>query len=277
MQGVDYASIDGNTQPNVAQARKAGVRFAIVRAVGVEHNKCFADPHMARDRDIWSRTDGPQRVAGAFGAYLILGFHSGDPEPEDQARAFIGTYGPRQLGELPPTIDVEFPGELGRKGTALSADGALERVERAHALLTSYYGVVMVYTSARVWTEDLDNLTSPIGAVAPLWLKTPYVYRAGNKPHPEACPAIGEIPTPWRVAPNGPGAWVQQYQGDAKNYPGFSSTVDCNAWLTQDATGEWVKRRLAYYNCSELTTFQRTHGLTPDGIIGPATFAYLTA
>lgn len=270
MQGVDYASVDENKPPDVLKARAAGVKFTYVRAC----EGTLRDPHMERDRHVWGRGPGNERIAGAFGAYLILYWGQHAPEPEEQARAFIGYYGARLNGELPPVLDVEF--RNGREATGLTAQQALDRIERAYYTLRNYYGVVAVYTSARVWTEDLDGLPSAMGQVSPLWIKTPYVYKAGNKPHPEACPVPTEIPLPWRHELS-PGVWIQQYQGDAKGYPGFSSTVDCNVFLPHNASDSWVKRRLAYYNMAELPQFQQMFNLLPDGIVGPATFSYLTA
>lgn len=270
MQGVDYASVDENKTPDVLKARAAGVKFAYVRAC----EGTWRDPHMERDRHLWGRGSTNTRIAGAFGAYLILSWGNPDRDPEEQARAFIDYYGPRLPGELPPVLDVEFP--HGRAATGLSARDALDYIERAYYLLRNYYGIVALYTSARVWHEDLDSLESSIGQVAPLWVKTPYVYKAGNKPHPEACPAPTEIPVPWRHEMS-PGAWIQQYQGDAKGYPGFSSTVDCDIFLSRMQEDAWVRRRLAHYNMPDVVQFQRVFGLTPDDIIGPATFSYLTA
>lgn len=287
MEGVDYASVDENQPPNVLLARQAGVKFTIVRGAYTSGGKVKPDLDMTRDRDAWGNAATwaatGRTTPGAFGAYLILGHSKVDPSPVEQAQTFIATYGKRRLGELPPTLDVEF--RTGRVATGLTAEQALQRCEIALQTLQGYYGVVMTYTSTRVWKEDLGDLDSQPFESSPLWIKTGYVYKAGNRPHPESCPATpGELPRPWQPSRVlGPGAWVHQYQGDAKGYPGFSSTVDCNRFLVRDCTkqavqpGSWIAQRLATYNCSDVVTFQRACGLSVDGVIGPATFAMLTA
>lgn len=264
MQGVDYASVDENKSPDV---KAANVSFAIVRGSYCYGGKTLRDKHMTRDRDAWA----PAR----FGSYMIIGWGTDDPPIDTQVAGFVAAYGKRRPGELPPGLDVEF--SHGRAATGLSAEEALKRCERALTLMQSVYGCVMTYTSARVWHEDLGDLDSRAFSTSPLWVKTPYVYKAGNPPHPEVCPEVGELPAPWRAqSADCPGVWIQQYQGDAKAYPGFTSTVDCNKFLTRRSDA-WVRRQLARYNCSEVLQLQAMYNLTLDGIVGPTTFAYLTA
>jgi peptidoglycan hydrolase-like protein with peptidoglycan-binding domain len=67
------------------------------------------------------------------------------------------------------------------------------------------------------------------------------------------------VPTPW-----GDQWGVQQYQGDARGYPGFRSTVDLDRLHVvqqgdQGDTVRWIQRRLP--------------GLVVDGIFGPKTRA----
>ncbi len=283
MQGIDYASVDENQPPDVLKARAAGVKFAIVRGAYTIGPKSVADTHMARDRNAWGAQPGSSaRIPGAFGSYVIFGWAANDPPVIEQARAFIAAYGRRLPGELPPTMDVEFP--FGRAASGRTPQEIINELESGYVILREHYSVVMTYTSTRLWREDLDNIDAPWLAESPLWIKTPYVYKAGNKPHPEACPAtVGDLPKPWMSADSA-GAWVHQYQGDAKGYPGFTSTVDCNRFVpfvtsaeTSDARVAWIKRRLATYNCSDLLQLQRVFGLQLDGVIGPATFSYLTA
>src|SRR4029079_16089728 len=105
--------------------------------------------------------------------YLFLRFPRGNkpaPRPEAQAAAAIETIGELEDGDLPPTVDVEFPGK-GRAETGLTARACLERVGAAVAALKRHYGVApLVYTSARVWRDDLGN--APAGELTerPLWL-----------------------------------------------------------------------------------------------------------
>lgn len=276
IQGFDYASVDGNHAP---PADAAGA-FVIVRGAFSYKGKIIFDQHLERDR-------GPTTAAGkVFGSYLILGYDQAGPTPEVQARGFIAAYGARRDGELPPALDVEFPGADGRKSYGISAAEALEWTLRAYRILLSFYGVVMIYTSARVWHEDLADLPCPELADAPLWIKTAYAYKAGQPDHPEACPVpmivTANLPVPWRAAGSA-GAWINQYQGDAKGVHGYSSTVDCNSWMvasefglgSHDARAQWVAGKLSRANVRSVVEFQRVHGLQMDGVIGPRTFAAL--
>lgn len=281
--GVDYASVDENHTPNFTNAASFGVRFAGVRAAFTFKGQTFADPCVARDRDALA-------AAGIqFFPYLILGW-TVDPLPQvDKFEECVGDLRP---GELPVALDVEFPGN-GISDYRLTPAEALARIETALAALQSRYGVVMIYTSRRVWTEDLGDIDSSACAVCPLWLKTPYVYRERNPPHPENPGPIGELPGPWkRLGVNG--GWIHQYQGDAINVPGFSSTVDLNRFLPYAAnpgderTG-FVVKQLGAHGVAVTNPFdavliraairqlQANAGLDHDGVIGPRTFAALCA
>lgn len=274
MIGLDYASVDGNKPPNFELAYSAGCRFAVVRGAYTVSGTSVTDFHMLRDRE-------KARESGlTFGAYLILGFPLPGRWSQASAAEQVGTFarvlGKRKRTELPPCLDVEFPN--GRKATGLSARAALAWIESAYSLLTDVYGIVSVYTSARVWSEDLDGLDSPLLATAPLWIKTPYQWQARNPPHLGNLPAIGELPRPWRT-PSSPGVWCRQFQGDAIGYPGFTSTVDLNEWRFPRVETPWLVERagehpngLAY----AIRAYQAGHGLIADGIVGPATFAALT-
>ncbi len=285
--GVDYASVDGNNPPDFRAARAAGYRFAIVRGAypTSSDRKMRIDKHYQRDAEAI-------RAAGiVLGSYVILDY-SGQITPEQQIATFATSIGERKPGDLPVGLDIEFPG--GRPSTGLTSRQALTWAERAYTALRLRFGTVMTYTSARVWHEDLDDRPSICGR-GPGWIKTPYAYRAGNPPHPERQGALGILPVPWRGAAS-PGVWIQQYQGDAKPVPGFSSTVDLNAFKAMfpgetSSRVRWVQLQLR----SELgwhagsvdglrygpTTvdavkmLQCAHGLVVDGIIGPATFAFL--
>lgn len=285
LQGVDYASVDENKAPDFAAARAAGTRFAIVRGAYPTGGRMRTDAHYGRDRDAI-------RAAGlVLGSYVILDY-SGAITPEQQVQTFAAAIGTRLPGDLPVGLDVEFPG--GRASTGLSSKQAIAWVDRAYQALRARFGTVMTYTSARVWHEDLDDRTSVCGD-GPVWLKTPYAYKAGNPPHPERQGELGKLPVPWRGT-SSPGAWIQQYQGDARPVPGFSSTVDLNAFLamrpgeTSDRV-RWVQLQLRAesgwhtgsvdgltYGPSTVDAvkmLQTAHGLEADGVIGPVTFAFL--
>ncbi len=253
--GIDYARVDGNKHPiDFKAAYAAGCRFAILRGSW----GTVQDTIYKRDADAI-------RAAGmSLGAYMFLRFPTKlQPvaDPETQARTLIASVGALEPGDLPVTLDVEFPGN-GRKDTLFSARQAIEWCERAHDTLRHVYPSVMVYTSARVWHEDLADMPSKLGAACPLWIKTPYFWKTGRTYDTEKFHVIGgELPLPWAT---GPGCWFQQIQGDAVGVPGFSATVDVNLfWPLQrgerGARVRWMQERL------------RNAGLKVDGDFGPAT------
>lgn len=282
--GIDTASVAGNKDPNWAKAKAEGpISFAIIRSnYGTSEDKTFK-------RD-WSKI----KDAGLTrGAYLFLRFPRDGkpaPSPEAQAKAMIETVGALTHFDLPPTVDVEFPGK-GRTETGLTAEQCLVRVQVACDVLQSYYNVLpMLYTSARVWRDDLKNHVALGLLECPLWLARYYV-KAGP-----ACrdPSIFEegkknppVPTPW-----GPDDqdywWFHQFQGNAVNLPGFNGKVDMNRFnsLFKGSTGnrvKWVQKRLGTKvdgkfgaktekACRDLQLHQ---GLVSDGIVGPRTFAAL--
>jgi lysozyme len=281
--GIDTASVAGNENPDWSRAKTEGpLGFALIRC------------NFGQRPDADFNRDWPKlKEAGLLrGAYFFLRFpRNGDavPTPEAQARTWIDTLGPLEAGDLPPALDVEFPGK-GRSETGLSAETCLEGVLSAHALLKKAYGVPpLIYTSARVWRDDLANLPAPDLAESPLWLAR-YRFDAGPAMRDTSVFEDGKldppVPPPWGDATNW---WIHQYQGDATDFPGFpSGKVDVNRFnsLRPDATGDrvrWVQRRLALPETgvfeatmkTSVRAFQTKRGLADDGAIGPRTFAAL--
>lgn len=271
--GIDYASIDGNVPPDfaklkdAAKAQGSSVGVAIVRgAYGT-----WPDPTVQRD---WRRA-----IDAGFtcGAYLLLRMLKG-MGPESQVHAFADNVGALRYHDLVPIIDVE--------DTGFSPEAELEWVHRAWLEMRRTYATPpMIYTSARVWAEDLKDLPAGEMTDSPLWLAKPW-------PRPIRTPADF---TPFKQGVNdptvppswGPGNWwMHQYQGDALPVPGFSNTVDLSRFnLMQQGEMsvrvKWVQQRLGMkvtgmFN-SDMTTrikaFQAMTGLVADGIIGPKTFA----
>src|SRR4249919_1120856 len=98
----------------------------------------------------------------------------------------------------------------------MTARQLLDGVREAWKTLRDHYRVApIIYTSARVWREDLANLPAPDLVESPLWLarypfwKGTAVYDprhfAGGRLNPPVPPPWGD-PTNW---------WIHQYQGDA--------------------------------------------------------------
>jgi GH25 family lysozyme M1 (1,4-beta-N-acetylmuramidase) len=281
--GIDTASVAGNKNPDWMRAKaEVPVDFAIIRSNwGTAPDSVF-------------RRDWPKlKDAGIVrGAYLFLRFpHSKwgrPPSPAAQARAFIATVGNLGQSDLPPSLDVEFPG--GRRETGMTSRQILAGVRDAWQTLRGHYGVApLIYTSARVWKEDLDNLPAPDLTESPLWLaryhflKGPAVY--GPRVFARG-PINPPVPPPWGDATNW---WIHQYQGDAVGLPGFpTGNVDMNTFnvMVRGATGDrvrWAQRRLGIVPSGvfdpategALRAFQSKKGLGADGMVDPRTFAYL--
>ena len=173
----------------------------------------------------------------------------------------------------------------------MSARRILDGVRAAWKVLKDHYGVApIIYTSARVWKHDLDNLAAPDLIESPLWLAAYFSFKKGPYRLSEADFAGGKhsplIPPPWGDATNW---WIHQYQGDALNLPGFPrGNVDMNRFhsLQKGASGDqvkWVQRRLGIAQTGQfddameraLRAFQSQKGISPSGVVDILTFAYL--
>ena len=273
MLGIDYASVDGNSKPNLAVARAAGLRFAFVRATYAK----WADLTAARDRDAI-------RDAGlVFGAYLFPVMTRGAPEPEEQVAAFVLAAGLERSRDFAPVIDLEWPGGIAKTGRTRTE--LVEWIGRAIAALRKTYGCApIIYSSARVLDgSDGDSLAGEAGHLldeCPLWLarypfKTRIAPQLGATPAAPPVPA-GRDPDDW---------WVHQFQGDAVHFQGFTSTVDVDRFnaMSLGASGgrvRWLQARLgvADHGFGDATdaavrALQAKRGLVVDGVVGPATFA----
>jgi GH25 family lysozyme M1 (1,4-beta-N-acetylmuramidase) len=281
--GIDTASVAGNKNPDWLWAKsKVPIDFAIIRSNwGTAPDKVF--------RRDWPKLRAARLVRGA---YLFLRFphsrYNRTPTPTAQARAFIATVGDLDTCDLPPTLDVEFPG--GRSETGMTPHQLLDGVRGAWRTLRDHYGVApIIYTSARVWREDLANLPAPDLVESPLWLAR-YPFRKGPAVYDPRTLAATRfslpVPPPWGDATNW---WIHQYQGDAVGLPGFpTGNVDMNRFNTmvRGSAGDrvrWVQRRLGIQQSGvfdavtdqSLRAFQSKQGIGADGVIEPRTFAYL--
>lgn len=277
--GVDYGAVDGNRPPDLTAARRAGVRFVILRAV----YGTTPDPHCARDRDA-------VRSAGlTFGAYLFPLMGASNPPAETQVKAALASAALIPGKDLPLVLDIEFP--RGLAGTGRTRTEVAEWIGRAVTAIREQAGCEpLIYSSARVLDgTDGDALAGAANeaiAGCPLWLAR-YPFRT-------KIPAVLGIdvaapPVP-AVAGDPDGWWAHQYQGDAVQLSGFSATVDLNRWnpLRRGARGArvaWVQRRLGMAEGTPgvwddameavVVAFQLDRGLVADGVVGPATFAAL--
>jgi len=282
--GLDCASVDKNKNPNWGRAKAEGpLSFALLRA------------SYGRTPDSRFAHDWPEiKMAGLTrGAYLFLRFpkrgREAPPDPDVQAQALVDTVGALDRTDFPVTIDVEFP-DGGRVDTGMTSAQALDWVRAAWKVAHDAYGVApMLYTSARVWREDLNNAPAPDLAESPMWLAR-YFWKAG-RPAARDAGAFAErrldppVPPAWGDSSNW---WIHQYQGDAVEFPGFSSTVDVNRFnpMVKGARGDrvkWVQRRLGVSETgtfdaamlAQVRAYQRKRGLVDDGVVGPRTFASL--
>ena len=279
--GIDYASVDGNRPPDFnaikAAARSAGssVGFAILRgAWGTS-----PDDTIGRD---WKRASDAGIVCGAY-LYLRLPKGGYKESAEDQVHVFADVVGALTDRNLVPTIDVEDSG--------LPAQVELDFVRRAWESMRSIYGVPpMIYTSNRVWVEDLKNLPAGDMVDSPLWLAKPWPWVVHAPAVLSGDPFKGgkydpTVPQSW-----GPkNWWIHQYQGDARPVPGFSNTVDLSRFnlMRQGETGArvaWVQRRLGMIAdgqfsaamATRVKAFQVQSHLDADAVIGPKTFAAIS-
>ncbi|MGA9914331.1 MAG: GH25 family lysozyme, partial [Paraburkholderia sp.] len=281
--GLDTASVDENGDADWAKAKAEGpISFAIIRA----HTGWQRDARFARD---WSKI----KQAGIVrGAYLFLTFptprYPHVPDPALQAQGFIDVVGDLEESDFPPTLDVEFPG--GAILTHMTPQQLLDGVRAAWRVLKGRYRVApFIYTSARVWHEDLLDPDAPDLLESPLWL-TRYPFREKQVAVRDAAALASggalippNVPKPWGAG----NWWIHQYQGDARALPGFRQ-VDMNRFnpMLKGATGErvkWAQRRLgiaqsgAFDSAMEtvLKAFQNGKGLLADGVIDHRTFAFL--
>jgi GH25 family lysozyme M1 (1,4-beta-N-acetylmuramidase) len=274
--GVDIASVDGNEHIDWSLAKANGLRFIILRACyGTELDPSF--------HDYW-KAAGTANVKR--GAYLFLRF-AGDASPEVQVDAFLDIIGIPSPTDLPPTIDLEFPG--GRRPPGVSAKDALDFYLRAveHFVRRCVFAP-MTYTSYVVWVDPdgLANQKAPELTDTPLWVKY-WPWPIHTIAHIDPM-VVGALPTPPCPPPWGDSWAIEQYQGDAIKWPGFAATTDCDRFnqLGVGSSGgfvRWVQRRVkatvdgqfGSQTASLVKVFQQSKGLVADGVVGLDTFGYL--
>jgi lysozyme len=285
--GLDTFALDGNKVRDWVKAKEEG---AISFAVFESNWGTFPARVFLRE---WPKIHEAGLVRGA---YMFLRFpnpkndrrYGPCPSPVDQAKTFIKTVGKLDQSDLPPSLDVEFPGD-GRKITGLTARQCLDRVRAAWSVLKDFYGAApIIYTSARVWHEDLNNLAAPDLVESPLWLAHyPYKVRLVARTGPE----VGRLAPPLVPPPLGDPTnwWIHQYQGDALRLPGFATgNVDLNRFHAcgRGAVGnqvKWVQRRLGIAQTGNfdatteagLRAFQHSKGIEATLMVDPRTFAFL--
>lgn len=260
---VDYALTDGDAPPGFEAAKEyaGGSLLVGIRGAWGYDGQEFTDTTLARDAAVADAAGCP-----VFG-YVFLDYAT------DIAKTIAAISYVREPGDLPFALDLEM--DTPPPGTTPAS--RLAAAEYAAQLLMAKFGPhgVWVYTSFEQWQDHFGGLDSEILGGLPLWLKVPYPWNARNPPHLESVPGLGEIPTPWKRA-GSPGVWMEQFQGDAIGFPGFTSTVDISKFLTVTSPADprwvWINEVCG----GNFPKWQSANELTPDNIPGPASFAVLT-
>lgn len=297
--GVDFASVDGNLEPDFLRAKCAGISFAYIRRSYCYYDTVHRACHLAHD-DCYKDYAAKARAAGlVVGAYLFPSFALGAPTPAEQVANFLVAGGEVIQGkDLPVALDVEFTGN-GIADTHQSKEKVFSLVLEFLRELKKTFPTRAIYSSHVQWhdTNGLRGPDSPELEGVQLWQKTPYRLKAGwpmDKQTPPD-PHVGllkadphdyfRVPLPWEKQ----GWFMQQYQGDAVGVPGFSHTVDINRFVPFKVDTKSVTRREFLIDRLDhlmpehtdtpledvLRDFQRLNGLVPDAVVGVATFVAL--
>lgn len=266
MIGFDYASVDANQPPDFVAAKSAGARFGIVRSVYGRAVKGQTYPGPFRD-PVWKRDHQAVRDAGlTLGTYLFLcAPKSGvsTPSPEEQVDVMLDYAREIRVGDFPPFIDVE-------EDSTLSSDDYFEWVERACRRARERLGTWPgLYTSKRVWDEHLNNHAAGVLKSCALWIAKPWPWAVRTPVHLDGAPTYD----PYLIPPFGSQWFWYQYQGDATQWPGFSSTVDANRFnvLAKGASSDAVRWIQEHLNVFFMGAANARPPLATDGIFGAKT------
>lgn len=301
--GGDFASVDGDgsLKPTdwaaaKAFAQRAGavLSFMLFRAAyGTWIDTSF--------QAAWLGARGAGLVRGAYlllrFPYAPTGYKAENEPPEEQVRALAHGVGTHDDYDFVPAIDIEFPGH-GLIDTGMTPSEALDWIRRAWREFVNIYGVPpMIYTSARVWSEDLHNLPAPELAESFGWFAKPWVLPTRSPAQMNGEPyASGkldpQIPAPWGVRSQD--WWLHQYQGDARGIGETGPDGIFHGIRQADLSrfnvmrqGEksvrvtHVRKRLGLTDsdlfdesmASHVAALQQELQLVPDAIIGPKTLA----
>lgn len=264
--GIDIASVDGNkplTDAQLGVLVQSGLTFAFFRASWDK----WGDPTFKHNEAVY-------RKAGVtIGGYIGPDIRRGAPSPQEQVRTFALNCGLIRGVDFAPVIDIEFPN--GIAGTGYTLDEIRGWIGQLILEVIIVFGCLpIVYTSGRVMDDyDADCLRGTSNEVVKgcaLWL-TRYVRGYHQPPYTGTAPA----PRPVFVGDDD-NFWIEQTQGDSLGLPGFTNTVDIDQFNYAKPTGMragWLALKLRGH---DLAAWQAAHGLVPDYIVGPKTFAALS-
>lgn len=287
---IDYASTDDQLHtPNFGEAKAAGARMIIVRAIfgrGGPGNTPYRDPYWARDKQAILDA-GMNRSAYLFLCMPRSGYVT--PSATDQGHAFIDYVGhdlsPSNKLNFVPMLDVE-------EQSSLAPNEYYDWVVECAEVLHNFYGAYpTIYTARHIWAEYLgDHAAGVLGNCPPPWIAKPWPWPTRMPGHMDGAPGY----QPYTVPAFGDSTmWSNyQYQGDATKVPGFSATNGicdlsrCNM-IGEGAHGsivKWIQARVGAVvdsdfgpktkECVQAT--QAKHGLTPDGVCGVSTMSVLS-
>jgi hypothetical protein len=289
--GIDFGSIDGDTNIDFVAAKEAGATFVAMK-------RC---QHLTHDS-----AAGLADKARAAGLVVMLydfpGYGPHAATASQQADAFDSGPGDVIPGiDFPPAIDVERSAAWATTGWT-EAQCAAFVDDMVKAFEDKYGCRPIVYTGFFQW-DALKRPPLPRASRCGLWIKTAYpvaarhpVYQAvPHDPHAGDTSADDHksyyaIPKPWGDQ------WIlHQIQGDATGFPGFRRTVDINRYHTarkgdrgghirlyQEALATLPDPLRGPLNASgvydddtasAVRAVQAKYGLAVDEIIGPKTGA----
>ena len=291
--GVDYANTDTINKPGVAgfsKAKAAGARIIIPRGVfgrpANGQSPVFRDSYWQRDKDAIVAA-GLKRSSYLF-VCVPTKARPDTPDPAVQVAEFCDYVQLDRpvLGQAPhdmvPFFDVEQHSDI------LSANAYYDWILEVAKLLRSAYGAWPgMYTSDRVWTEELKNHAAGQLINCPLWIAKPWPWPVKSPVRLDGAP--GYKPT---TIPEFNDAWsIFQYQGDGLGMPGFApGAVDMNRVNVvkrgaKGATVEWIQARAGNLAVdgdfgpqteARIKQLQTAYALTTDGIVGVDTTVLLS-
>lgn len=295
IKGLDYASVDDDPKPDFRAVAAAGYGFVILR-----RSNCYFDAHYQAFRlthdATYERDAQAARDAGiTVGSYIFPCMKKGAPSAEEQFGNFLSGGGDILPGvDLPPTIDLEFPGS-GIADTGCTQAECLKFLHDMIVACETHLKVTPIIYTSRVQVHDdnglglPENLGDAVLGRCPLWDKIPYRLKAGQ-PVDTVAPAAPRLPTPW--LPDRamcPGWWIRQSQGDARDPLFHQADIDDFQLfdpLAPDVRYAWVGRKAGFQGPwddptarvtlkDRIIEIQRQHGLTADAIVGPKTWSIL--
>lgn len=293
--GVDYANTDTINKPGIdgfTKAKAAGARIIIPRGVfgrpAGGQTPVYRDAYWARDKDDIVAA-GLKRSSYLFVCVPTKAYPN-TPSPEVQVDAFCdyvqldGPTSGQKPHDLVPFFDVEQHSDL------ISADEYYDWILEVAKLLRSAFGAWPgMYTSDRVWTEELKGHAAGQLANCPLWIAKPWPWPVKSPVHLDG--AVGYSPTTIPQYGDATNWIVYQYAGDALGMPGFSpGATDTNRvnLIKRGSKGtivKWIQARAGNLAVdgdfgpkteARIKDLQAAYALTADGIIGSDTFTLLS-